>query len=264
MKRLLTCLALAAMVQAVPAVTNDPPFTSEFAYKVIRNLYRWEMDESTALRVSLDADIIVLSRDLELKLDEKDASRYREMYLPQFQMLVTLKKADYAVPETGHHVRNRDYTIQKVDRVEVPPAAASQFAKLVLNRKEMMEYLFRTRSQRDFPDEALINRLRSALRTAKSDTDTEPPVGVQTVYLAPISPVSNNLWVFWENRGWLIKYSSDSDIDNPAYWEAEKVGVRVYDLDEDVVVSLDEVQGSHAFITRDWAARAVFNCLVFG
>jgi hypothetical protein len=38
----------------------------------------------------------------------------------------------------------------------------------------------------------------------------------------------------------------------------------VYDLAKDVVVSLDEVEGSHAYITRDWAARAVFNCIVFG
>ena len=264
MKRLLVCLALTVSAWPAPAATDDPPFTTEFVYKVCRNLYRWEMDESTVLRASLDADIVALWRNLEVKLDKGDASRYRELYLPQFQMAVTLKKADYPIPETGQQVRNRDYTIQKVDRGEGPPVPTNAYERIVVNRKEMTAYLFKTRSQRAYPDAALQERLRAALRSAQSDADPAPAVGPQTVFVAPISPVSNNLWVFWENRGWLVKFSSDSDIDNPAYWEAEKVGVRVYDLAEHVVVSLDEVQGSHAYITRDWAARAVFNCVVFG
>jgi hypothetical protein len=128
----------------------------------------------------------------------------------------------------------------------------------------MEDYLFRTRAQREYPDQALQERLRVALRNAKSPSDAPLAAGPQTIYISSISPVSNELWIFWETRGWLIKYSSDSDIHNPAYWEIEKVGVHVYDLAKDVVVSLDEVEGSHAYITRDWAARAVFNCIVFG
>jgi len=40
--------------------------------------------------------------------------------------------------------------------------------------------------------------------------------------------------------------------------------VRFYDLDEHVVVALAEVAGSNAFVTRDWAARVLFNCVVHG
>jgi hypothetical protein len=154
--------------------------------------------------------------------------------------------------------------VQMVERVEKAPTNDAAYTHLELKRKEMEDYLFRTRAQREYPDQALQERLRVALRNAKSPTDTPLAAGPQTIYISPISPVSNELWVFWETRGWLIKYSSDSDIHNPAYWEIEKVGVHVYDLAKDVVVSLDEVEGSHAYITRDWAARAVFNCIVFG
>ncbi len=257
-------LCLSTVLPMIVAADQAPPFTSEFLYEIGRHVYRWEMDETSVLRAGLDADFVIWSRDLNVNLDDHDASRYRELYLPQLQMLATLKKADYTIPEMGRHVLNRNYMLQKVERTETAPADTNAYQKITLNRKALVEYLFRTRAQRNYPDKTLLERLRLALRSAKSHTDTAPLAGPQTVYVAPISPVSNDLWVFHETRGWLIKFSSDFDIDNQACWDLAGVGVQVYDLDTDVVVSLDEVQGSHAFITRDWAARAVFNCIVLG
>jgi len=264
MKRCLLALALLAPVRPASAADADPPFTKEFIYLVCRHLYRWEMDETTAQRVGQAGKLVVWTRNLEMKLDDHDASRYREIYFPQLQLAVTLKKADYAVPELGQRVRNRDYRVQKVEREEQAPANAAAYTRQEFKYQDVTDYLFRTRAQRDYPDQALFERLRAALRSVQSPDDKPLVAGPQTVYIAPLSPVSNRLWVFWETRGWLIKFSSDADLDNPAYWELEKVGVRVYDLATHVVVSLDEVQGSHAYITRDWAARAVFNCIVFG
>jgi hypothetical protein len=51
---------------------------------------------------------------------------------------------------------------------------------------------------------------------------------------------------------------------NPAVWEHETLAVKLFSLDQKVVVSLDEVAGSNAFMTRDEAGRALFNCIVLG
>ena len=47
-------------------------------------------------------------------------------------------------------------------------------------------------------------------------------------------------------------------------WEHEDLAVKMYDLDEQVVVSLDEVAGSNAYLTRDQVGRALYNCVVLG
>jgi hypothetical protein len=47
-------------------------------------------------------------------------------------------------------------------------------------------------------------------------------------------------------------------------WEHDELAVSFYDLDEQVVVSLDEVAGSNAYLTRDQVGRALFNCIVLG
>jgi hypothetical protein len=42
------------------------------------------------------------------------------------------------------------------------------------------------------------------------------------------------------------------------------MAVKLYDIDEQVVVSLDEVAGSNAYMTRDQVGRVLFNCIVLG
>ena len=88
--------------------------------------------------------------------------------------------------------------------------------------------------------------------------------GPAVVHVAPLSPVSNDLWVYWENGHRIIRFSSDADLTEPIYWESAGVNVHVYDLHENVVVSLGEAPGSSKYVTRDWAARVLFNCIVLG
>ncbi len=38
----------------------------------------------------------------------------------------------------------------------------------------------------------------------------------------------------------------------------------IYDIDEQVVVSLQEVPGSNAYLTRDQVGRALYNCMILG
>ena len=90
------------------------------------------------------------------------------------------------------------------------------------------------------------------------------PKGKRVVHLAPLSPIANEAWVFGETARLLVRFSSDIDLANPAVWEHEELAVDVYDVDEQVVVSLDEVAGSNAYLTRDQVGRALFNCVVLG
>ena len=62
----------------------------------------------------------------------------------------------------------------------------------------------------------------------------------------------------------LIRFASDIDLASPAVWEHEELAARLYDIDENVVVSLDEVAGSNAYLTRAQVGRALYNCIVLG
>jgi hypothetical protein len=62
----------------------------------------------------------------------------------------------------------------------------------------------------------------------------------------------------------LIRFASDIDLANPTVWEHEELAVRTYDIDRQVVVSLDEAAGSNAFLTRGQVGRVLYNCMVLG
>ena len=86
----------------------------------------------------------------------------------------------------------------------------------------------------------------------------------QIVHLAPLSDVANEAWIFWETGRLLIRFSSDIDLEHPALWEHDQLAVELFNIDEQTVVSLDEVAGSNAYMTRDQVGRILFNCIVLG
>ena len=86
----------------------------------------------------------------------------------------------------------------------------------------------------------------------------------QVFYGAPLSRVSNDLWVFWENARRLIKFSSDADYESEAFWLLGPLNLEVFDLDRDVVVTQEEIEGGAMAVTKDWAGRTLFNCIVLG
>jgi hypothetical protein len=97
----------------------------------------------------------------------------------------------------------------------------------------------------------------------KENNET-PPKGVQTLYFSPLSPVANDLWVFWENGGKLLRLASDMDLKNPALWRDKGLDLKIFDIKTQTVVHLNEVKGSNAFMTRDQVGRYLFNCLILG
>jgi hypothetical protein len=245
---------------AAPAVTGE--VSDEFLALVMRHLYRWYLDETALVNVDASEELELLLWDATPALDGDDRSRYLEIHIPALAMQVMMKRADYALTELDMRVVNADYRVVRAGRISAPVDDPDRYQRRILNKAWLLGHLFAIRNERTYPDAALAARLRSAFQERYGDTVRGE--GPQTVYVAPISPVANNLWVFWESAGKIIRFSSDSDLGSAAYWSLEKLGVDLYDLAEDVVVSLAEVPGSNAYVTRDWAARVLFNCVVFG
>ncbi len=250
----------AAALGGVPAELLEPAFH----YEVTRHLYRWYMDEADVERDSDAKFFAVWVRRDDVKLDEGDRSELATILLPMLGIEVKVKKADYAIEELGIEVKSKGFRIANVGRVPVPAEPPPGTEVVEIDPAAMREYLFRTRQQAEFPDAAMGTRLREALREHLELDPGERAAGEQVVHLAPLSPVANELWVFWENRKMLIRFASDIDLEHPEMWQHRKLGIRTYDIFNQTVVSLGEAAGSNAFLTRDQVGRALYNCMVLG
>jgi hypothetical protein len=247
----------------VPAELLDPALLGE----VTRHLYRWYVDESDIEKADHSPDLILWVGLTTPALDAGDKSQFARILLPLPGITVQLKKADYVIAETGTAVKSNGFKITSVSRGLVPASLPAGYVELKLGMAKLKEHLFATRHQQDFPGEALIERLKVAL-VKELNRQKTPGVKdlaeIQTVYLGSLSPMSNDLWVYWENRKWLVHCTSDIDLANPAVWSQENLSFRRYDTLTQVVVSMDEAAGSNRFMTRDQIGRALYNCLVLG
>lgn len=251
------------------AVADTPPELTQpaYLYEIVRYLYRWQLDESEVEQIVASKKFVFWVRRLEAKLDTGDRSVLGEILLPQVNLRVKVKKADYTIEELGTEVKSQSYRITQVTRGQLPRRPPKPYTVVAVDMQEMRDYLFRTRNQRDFPDAALIERLRGAVReqAAKEgvlSTNTTPTE--QVVHLAPLSPVANETWVFWEAGRKLLYFASDIDLANPAVWQHQSLMVRIFDLDQQVVVTHEEAPGSNRFLTRYQVSRALYNCVVLG
>ena len=251
------------VASGVPSELLQPPYL----FEIVRYLYRWDLDESEVERVVSAKRFVFWVRRLEPKLDPGDQSVLGEILLPQLDLSVKVKKADYRIEELNTAVKSQNFKIIKVTRGATPSRVPRSCEVVAVDMKEMRDYLFRTRNQHDFPDPELVQRLREALRKeaakegllAKMQPNTE-----QVVHLAPLSPVANEIWVFWEAGRKLFHFASDIDLANPEVWRHEVLAAHIYDLDQQVVVSHEEAPGSNRFLTRYQVSRTLFNCLIFG
>lgn len=259
--------AAAAAPAAAEAAAVAPPaevLEPTFLYEITRHLYRWYMDESDVEKQSGAPDFPFWVRRADAPLDPGDRSELATILLPRMGIEVKVKKADYAIEELGLAVKSKGFRIVNVARVPVPAAAPPGTAVVAVEYAEMKDYLFRTRTQAEFPDEAMFERLRVALREHLGLDPGQREAGRHVVHVAPLSPVANELWVFLESRKLLVRFSADVDLENPETWAHQVLGVRTCDVLTQTVVSLDEAAGSNAFMTRDQIGRALFNCVVLG
>lgn len=272
----LATLAFAVLVSGcrtapAPDATNTgvPPelLQSAYLFEIARYLYRWQLDEPEIERLEEKSRCVVWVRRLEPKLDPGDHSLEAELLLPQLQITVKVKKEDYNIEELGVTNKSPNFRITRITRDQVPARMPGGCALVQMDMAELSSYLFRTRDQHDYPDPSLVEHLRQAFRKeaiVQGILATNTLIGDQIVYLAPVSPVANDTWVFWEAGRKLLYVASDIDLTNPAVWDNEALMIHIWDLDEQVVGSHEEAPASNRFLTREEVGRALFNCVVLG
>ena len=261
-----TCTAQTDDQKAVPEF-----FEKDYLFDVVRHLYRWYLDERDVEKVVGNQDIAFWVRQIQPKLDPEDKSQFGEIVIPDLNVKVAVKKADYMIEELGFSVRCDSFKIINVSRGNLP-VKASGHTIVKTGYEAMRDYAHRTRMQTRFPNEDLLMRMRLSARkrieqyfeqgetTKLEELKKQDPI----IHLSPLSNVANEAWIFWETGRMLIRFSSDIDLENPALWDHDEMAVELFNIDEQTVVSLDEVAGSNAYMTRDQVGRALFNCIILG
>ncbi len=244
-----------------------------YIYEVVRHLYRWYLDETDVENATAKPTLLVKIFALEMKLDPGDKSEYAEMIIPVFKVSIKLKKSDYRIDELGIDVKSKGFKVVNVSRVpndyDVPDFASA----VEIDINEMKDYLFRMRNSAEFPSEEIIERIRKSIRAQMTEEImAKIPASVkataktegQFVHLSPLSPVVNEVVIFWENGRMLYRCVSDGDIMDQTLWEGVPLSLRIYDIYNQMVVSLDETAGDNSFLTRAQIGRALYNCVVLG
>jgi len=128
----------------------------------------------------------------------------------------------------------------------------------------VQDYLFATRTNRVLVNENLRTTARKLITEHLRKAHPAPFTEDQVLHVAPVSPVCNDLWAFWETGRKIMLFSADMDLSNPGFSQLSQLRLEVIDLDKDVVASTKEVPGSNAFVTKDWVGRLFFNCILYG
>jgi hypothetical protein len=270
--------ASAAWGQHIGGTETPTLLEEDYLFEVVKHLYRWYLDEADFKKIVGKARIAFWVRQRRLTLDPGDRSQFGEIVIPDLGVHITVKKADYAIKELGLLVRHDGFKIINVARGRLPDAR-DEYQVVTVSYQTMRDYAHRTRNLARFPEDALLMRMRLCARERilaylenREKAGLENKIGnlkelrkqAQIVHLAPLSKVANDAWLFWETGRMLIRFASDIDLENPSLWDHDELAVRLYDIDEQTVVSLDEVAGSNAYMTRDQVGRALFNCIVLG
>jgi hypothetical protein len=240
----------------------------DFLCEVIAHLYRWHLDEIDVAAATQSANKKLWVREVSPELDPGDRSQFAEVLLPAVGVKAVLKKTDYTIKELDMVVKSDGYKIVRVSRVDSDTAKDPSWHLLELDRVHLRKVLFQKRGEISFPEGEMIKRMQHAVRSQVREHLNQKgiplPVKADAVHFSSLSPVANECWVFWETGRVLIHFASDLDLSNPSVWEHDELSGTLYDLDEQVVVSLQEVLGSNAFLTRDQVGRAIYNCVVLG
>ena len=266
-------LLLAAFAAApCRAVAADPPaavMEESYLAEIALHLYAWFLDERDydPDRFGDDETLVFRVRRPEVKADEGDQSEWADIRIPQLNLGAQVKRPDYAIEETGVEVCSTNFRIVNVYRLapedcEFPEE--EDWRTVEGDLPHMMETLRESPSRGTFPDPALSERLYQACcRQMQIDPDARG-TGDQVVHIAPMSPVVNEVWAFFENENLFVQFTSDSDIEDPELWALQQLKVRVIDAANNTVVSMEEMPGSNVYVTRDQIGRLLYNCVVFG
>ena len=261
-------ILILAAVSSLTAKPDAELTKHEYLSEVTRHLYRWYLDERDVMPSIHRCQFVFWVTQIKRELDEGDNSRFAKITLPRLGIEVDVKKAHYEIPELDLVVKNESYKVTSVNRQTPNEAMPEGAVEVTIAYDQMRDYLFQARNKMEAPAGKLLEQMRAAAgekydeyRTARGQPE---PNGRRLVYLGPVSSVANEIWVYWETGRLLIRFQSDMDLTHPGVLEHDELAVDIFDIDEQVVVSLDEVPGSNAYLTRDQVGRVLYNCMVYG
>ncbi len=269
MKRLLCSVLLALSSLSTTRATPpqvDPRLTDEhFLYEVLRYSYQWYLGDPFFMLTAEAKTFEIWIRPLKPKTpDEGDNSLYAEIWFPAAQLQYKLKLADYFIPELKRQVKSSGYHITHAAPLTAAPHPREDYVVVTLARDKARAYLFDERNHPQAPDEALRRRLLAAVRDVVQKNPPANRTKLQMFFLSDVSPVSGDLWVVWVNGKRAIRFAGELGAEQPDLLEYLPLHSHVFDFDRQVVASLLETEGRTGFITKDWAGRILYQCLVLG
>jgi hypothetical protein len=265
---LLLCLGLAlpfcaaaATPPAIDARLRDPVFQ----YEILRYCYLWYLNDQFFVAMAKETAFELWFRPVNARLpDPGDESRYAEVWIPAAQLQLQLKLADYPIPELQRRVRSPGY---RITRAELRPAASrprEDYAVFSVERDRIRSYFADVRTRAQLPEAGLRARLVAAMKDVVKLHPPARPAAPQTFFVSTVLPVSGDLWVVWANEQVAIRFGGELGADAADLLEVLPLHTQLYDLKRQVVASLLETEGRTGFITKDWAGRILFQCLVLG
>lgn len=242
---------------------DHPAESREYLLELIHHLYLWYHDESFFPPGEVLEELEVYFRTTERPLDPGDNSQFGELYFPATQMLVELKRSDYHIAEIDHPVKDASFKIRRVERVAKVPAPREDYQITTIPRAELRDWFSNHAHQAPPMAENLSVRIRDTLLHHQFQEQWDEDV-VHIFYLAPLSNVSNDIWILHENTKQLLQFSADMDIDDPATWGELSLRLKFHQLDPGRILTPDRDRGGEGELSKDFVGRALFNCVVLG
>jgi len=273
MRKIVLCVLFLGMTLANASEKDwrNDCASKTFLSEVARYLYRWHLTPQQIQSATTGSIFEFWVRKLDYELDPDDHSIYQEIVIPKIGVRVVVKKTDYKIPELDLVVKGTGYRISSFNTVMASryTSKRDEYKVVTFDYLKLKKHLFETRNDVSFPTPSLLREISKAASFQienyfKRNKIPIPSNYERKIYVSPLSPVSNEIWVFWELGQLIFRFSSDVDIEHPAMWQHQPLQADIFNLDTQVIVSLTEVPGSNAYLTRDAAGRILYNCIIRG
>ena len=264
MKKILLLMLCFAAFKSSASKEFLKPENAEYLRGVLKYVYYWHLDPAHFFEQDQDTNIEIFIKKSSYSKDLNNSSVRYELIIPDLNLGIDLVKANYKIQELDLQITNSSFKVVAVNPDFRDPVTNEEFQVRLLNEGKVMKELFKSRYRpAELSGYVKTNIYNSLVKLSKLELG-HPLKKSHIFYVGPLSDYSNDIWIFWETERKLVKFSSASDYTSKAYWQLLPVFVKIYDLDSDVVVSLSEVSGSNAYITKSFAGRIMFNCMVDG
>ncbi|RLD12501.1 MAG: hypothetical protein DRI44_00425 [Chlamydiae bacterium] len=264
MKKILILILCFATINSLAAKKFMKPENAEFLRGVLRYIYFWHLDPAHFFEDDPDTNIEVYVKKNSYSKDLNNNSIRYELIIPDLNLGIDLVKANYKIRELDLQITNSSFKVVAVNPDFREPITNKNFQVRLLSEGKMMKKLFQSRYRPAVLSGCVKTNIYNSLVKLSKLELGHPLKKSHVFFVGPLSDYSNDIWIFWETERKLVRFSSASDYTSKAYWQLLPIYVKIYDLDSNVVVSLSEVSGSNAYITKSFAGRIMFNCIVEG